>query len=146
MISVPKLRGNKDILAFDNTFCDGLSDTLSNFFFVAIVTGTVEAAIPGLESVHDDLRASLVGDLPEAEADGGHPVTTGECERGLIEIDGFEPVGDRRVHHALPSEGLSRVLHHAVVHDHEVPRLPRVNARMRLHKRLQLFDEGCRNL
>ena len=67
MVIVPKLRCDEDIFTFDNSVSYGLSYTLTNFLFIAIVTSGVEAPVAGSECVLDHLAADVVGDLPETQ-------------------------------------------------------------------------------
>jgi hypothetical protein len=67
MIGIPKLRCDKDIFAFDNTISYCLSYTVTNFLFIAIVTGGVEAPVAGSQCVLDHLAAEVVGDLPQTQ-------------------------------------------------------------------------------
>lgn len=67
VIGIPKLRCDENIFTFDNSVRYGLSYTLTNFLFIAIVTSGVEAPVAGSECVLDHLAADVVGDLPQTQ-------------------------------------------------------------------------------
>ena len=49
MVSVPKFRSNPKIFPCAKTFAYGPVNTLAGFFFIAIVTGTVQVAVTGAD-------------------------------------------------------------------------------------------------
>jgi hypothetical protein len=73
VIGIPKFAGNPKIFSFDNTFIDGLLDSITSFLFVSIVTGLINASVSGLgDGIVGAFGSLLFWNLPAAESDRWH--------------------------------------------------------------------------
>jgi hypothetical protein len=87
---VPELGNNEQVLALHDTLVNGTLDTLAGLDFVAVVACTVKETVSSLDGVVNLVGASVVVDLPEAEADERHLAAIVEFDGGRRHGSGGE--------------------------------------------------------
>ena len=90
MEGVPELGNNEQVLALHDTLVNGTLDTLAGLDFVAVVACTVKETVSSLDGVVNLVGASVVVDLPEAEADERHLAAIVELDSGRRHGSGGE--------------------------------------------------------
>ncbi len=77
---VPQLGDDEELLALDQALIDGAGDTLTSLLLVAVVAGTIEETVTGLDGVVDSIGTGVVVDLPETEANLWHLIAGAELD------------------------------------------------------------------
>jgi hypothetical protein len=79
---VPKLGDNEQVLALHDSLVNRTLDTLAGLDFVAVIASTIKETVSSLDGVVNLVGASVVVDLPEAEADERHLAAVVELDGG----------------------------------------------------------------
>lgn len=82
--SVPQLRYDEKIFTLADAFIKGLLDSLANFLFVSIITGSIEKSVSAFDSVVNLAGTDFLGEFPETETNLRHFGTTVEFEGGHL--------------------------------------------------------------
>jgi len=78
MICVPKLRGDPELFSLNNIFIKCTLDTFADFFLIAIITSGIEASVPYLNSIIDNLVTDIIWDFPKTEPHCWHSIPRGK--------------------------------------------------------------------